>query len=471
MSVRRVAVTVFAALALAPVASASVVYSGEQLTGIDFPVGPTGSGGIQHLGDGTRNHSWIFNIESQLNDNWSRYQMRVPHSFFAVRGQLAGDQPVVRALQTVKEGPFAAMDSLTFEGEYPLATYRFADAALPVTVTERVNSPLVPGDLLDSSFPTAIYEFELRNPSDRTATVSLLATQQNAVGFDGQVATGQIGGPNGRTYPWYGANANLISKDSDGGHLNMTGCTDGAVAPVALRCNGSMFLSLLHDSADGTASWPSENALHADFAADGEISGPASAKGVLPDATKPDWGETVDGALSTTVELAPGETKTIPVVLSWYIPTSNVREFGGEGVYYSNRWKNAAEVDREVTDRFDELQSRTRLFHDTLYDSNLPHYVLDRLTSQIATLHTPTVFWAQNGFLGGFEGYGCCTSMPTHVWHYAQLAQRLWPEIDRKWNSQWLDNELPGGLIPYRYIAPQFAMDGQNGVILGSYRH
>jgi len=81
------------------------------------------------------------------------------------------------------------------------------------------------------------------------------------------------------------------------------------------------------------------------------------------------------------------------------------------------------------------------------------------------------VFWAQNGFLGGFEGYGCCTSMPTHVWHYAQLAQRLWPQIDDRWESQWLDHELPGGLIPYRYIAPQFAMDGQNGVILGAYRY
>ena len=158
-------------------------------------------------------------------------------------------------------------------------------------------------------------------------------------------------------------------------------------------------------------------------------------------------------------------------MLSWYIPTSNVREFGGQGVFYANRWKNAQEVDAAVRARLDELQSRTRLFHDTLYDSNLPRYVLDRLTSQMATLHTPVVFWAQNGFFGGFEGHGCCTSMPTHVWQYAQLAQRLWPEIDRKWTTQWLDNELPGGLIPYRFIAPQFAMDGQNGVILGAYRY
>ena len=464
-------VLALAGASTAAAASDSVVYSGDRLTGIDFPVGPTGSGGIQQLGDGTRNEAWIFNIESQLNSTWGRRQEEVPHSFFAVRAQQGGDAPVVRALQTVKEGPFAPMSSLTFTGEYPLAAYHFADAALPVSVTEDVDSPTVGGDLLDSSYPTAIYEFHLRNTSDAPATVSLLATQQNAVGFDAQAQTGEIGGPNGRTNPGYGANANAVSTDARGGHLNMTGCTDGAVAPVALRCNGSLYLSLLSPGTSGTASFPSENALLDDFAADGAVSGPASANGRLPDPTTPDWGETVDGALSTTRTLAPGEEVTIPVVFSWYIPTSNVREFGGEGVYYSNRWKNAAEVDQAVTGRLDDLQARTRAFHDALYDSNLPHYVLDRLTSQMAILHTPTVFWAQNGFLGGFEGYGCCTSMPTHVWQYSQLAQRLWPEIDQKWESQWLDNELPGGLIPYRYIAPQLAMDGQTGVVLGAYRY
>src|SRR3954447_18660521 len=129
-----------AALALAPAASAdgTVVYSGDRLTGIDFPVGPTGNGGVQQLGDGTRNESWIFNIESQLNSTWGRRQEMVPHSFFAIRAATTGADPVVRALQTVKEGPFAPLSSLTFQGEYPLMSYRFSDDALPVDVTERV---------------------------------------------------------------------------------------------------------------------------------------------------------------------------------------------------------------------------------------------------------------------------------------------------------------------------------------------
>src|SRR4051794_20464793 len=210
-----------AALALAPAASAdgTVVYSGDRLTGIDFPVGPTANGGIQQLGDGTRNESWIFNVESQLNSTWGRGQEKVPHSFFAVRAEQEGGSPVVRALQTVEEGPFAPMSSLTFEGEYPLATYRFADDSLPVSVTEHVDSPTVAGDLLGSSYPTAIYEFELVNRSDKPVAVSLLATQQNAVGFDAQASTGEIGGPNGRTNQGYGTNVNTVTTDAHGAHL------------------------------------------------------------------------------------------------------------------------------------------------------------------------------------------------------------------------------------------------------------
>ena len=206
--------------------------------------------------------------------------MRVPHSFFAVRAKTPGGEPVVRALQTVDEGPFQPVDSLTFRGEYPLADYTFADDALPVSVVERVNSVTFGGDLLGSSYPTAIYEFELTNTAEVPVRASLLATQQNAVGFDGQ---GEIGGPNGRSYQWYGTNANTVTADAEGARLEMTGCTAGAVVPVGLRCNGSMVLSMLRPGASGSAAWDGHDVLLEDFAADGTVAGPATATGKLPD--------------------------------------------------------------------------------------------------------------------------------------------------------------------------------------------
>lgn len=438
-----------------------VTYRGEQLSGIVYPVGPIGYGGIQHLGDGTRNLAWIFNIDGWVtNSTWGRRESRVPHSFFALRAQRGDDEPVVRALQTVPEGPFGAVQSLEFSAQDPVGTYTFQDEALPVQVSLSAESPTVPGNLRDSAIPTAIYTMEVTNPSRERATVSLLASQQNAVGFDAQVRNGGI---DGRRHQGYGQNANDVTTGADGAHLHMTGCTEGDVLPVGLRCNGGMALSMLDEQASGTASWSSLDSLHADFAEDGTLAGPQKAE-------SPEREVTVDGALATTFELAPGEARSVPVVFSWYIPTSAPREFGGLGVEYSNHWDSARDVHAEVLGRLPELRSRNRLFADTVYDSNLPRYVLDRLTSQISTMRTPTVFTAKNGFAGGYEGHGCCAGMPGHVWQYAQLAPRLWPEIDTRWQSQWLDLQTPDGALPNRHGIPIFSFDGQAGVILGAYR-
>jgi non-lysosomal glucosylceramidase len=438
-----------------------IEYAGEQLSGIVYPVGPIGYGGIQHLGDGTRNLSWIFNIDGWfLNTTYGRRDAWVPHSFFAVRAQRDGEAPVVRALQTVEEGPFTPMDSLTFRAEEPIGTYAFADDELPVTVTQHMESPAVPGDLRDSAIPTAIYTLEITNPSDAPATVSLLASQQNAIGFDGQVGSGAI---DGRRHPRYGQNTNELTTDEHGAHLDLTGCSEGPVVPVALHCDGGFALSLLDPGATGTASWDTHDSLLADFDEDGTVTGPETAE-------SPEDGVTVDGALTTTFELAPGETRSVPIVFSWFIPTSGVREHGGQGVHYANEWDSAREVHTEVLERLGELTERNRLYRDTVNDSNLPRYVLDRLTSQISTMRSPTVYSAENGFLGGYEGHGCCTGMPSHVWQYAQLAPRLWPEIDAAWQSQWLDQQAPDGALPFRHALPVYAFDGQTGVILGAYR-
>ncbi len=439
-------------------------YSGERLSGVAYPVGPIGYGGVLHLGDGTRNLAWIFNIDGWVaNSTWGRRDARVPNSFFAVRAQAPGGDPVVRALQTAEEGPFAPMSSLTFRAAEPVGTYDFADGDLPVHVRQHMESPTVPGDLRDSAIPTVIYTFEVSNPTDEPVAVSLLASQQNAIGYDGQTRSGDIGGPNRRTHSGYGQNHNELEVGPDAGHLHLTGCTEGDVVPVGLRCNGGLALSVLGPATSGTASWGSLEDLHAEFAATGIVSGPAVAD-------SPEREVTVDGALTSTFELAPGETRSVPVVFSWYIPTSAPREFGGVGVEYANHWDSARGVQAEVLARLAELQRRNRVYRDALLDTNLPSYVVERLTSQIGTMRHPDGLHRPERVRGWVEGHGCCAGMPSHVWQYAQLAPRLWPEIDTRWQSQWLDNQMPDGTLPNRHHIPLFSFDGQSGVVLGSYR-
>jgi uncharacterized protein (DUF608 family) len=434
---------------------ATRVYSGAYLTGIEFPVGPVGSGGILHFGDGTRNEGWIVNGLSP--DTFQpRNQGIIPNSFFAVRVQPNSGSALVRALQTTPVGKFSPMQSLTFTGEYPIATYHFIDAALPIAVTETVLSPMIPGDLKNSAIPTAIYQFKITNTGTTSAQVSLLATQQNAVGYDGKSV---VEGPNQDTFSGYGANTNTVTSINGSTRIAMTKASS----------LGSIVLDMPSSATSATASWNDIGALYNYFALyGGAINATVSTAQSAPGATN-------DAAVAGSVTLAPGQSVTIPVVLSWHFPANSnyfsTANSANTGMHYETVWTDASAVDQYVVSNLTSLLANTQLYHDTLYDSTLPQYLLDRISSSPAVLHTPVVFWAKNGFFGGWEGLGCCANMPNHVWQYAQAPARLWPEIGTTWDGQWFADIGSDGSVPTRIDQPGLiTFDGQAGNILMAYR-
>jgi uncharacterized protein (DUF608 family) len=164
-------------------------------------------------------------------------------------------------------------------------------------------------------------------------------------------------------------------------------------------------------------------------------------------------------------------------VLTWYFP--NVRHgqsgWGGYGNMYANWWGNALEVARYVQRDVGELSRLTRLYHDTLYQSNLPIWLLDRISSQTVVLKSNTVFWSKSGYFGGWEGCnqggGCCAGNCSHVWHYAQTHARLLPELARAMREQEFRHQLGSGLIPFRQaLMTSPAGDAQAGAVLNTYR-
>ncbi|UCH34079.1 MAG: glucosylceramidase [Armatimonadota bacterium] len=426
------------------------VYRGEQLTGISLPVGGIGSGCIQMDGRGVRTVWQIFNNHEQAS---------VPHSFFAVRAKSPGAPAMVRALQTAPVGPFAAMKSLSFRGEYPFGWYDFKDPQLPVSVSLETFNPLIPLNARDSAIPCAIYNLSAENRGDETAEVSFLATQQNAVGFTGK------GAIDGRSHGDYGGNMNRIARVKGATVLHMSAdMKDDAPG------SGDMALAAIGEAATATAAWRELDALAAAFANDGELHGPKKAGPSPP-------GATTDAALAVPFKLKPGEKRTVTFVLAWHFPNAahGNRKWGGRGNMYANWWGGALDVAREVASRLPELTQLTRLYHDTLYSSNLPRWLLDRIGSQVAILRSQTCFWTKDGYFGGWEGCvpsgGCCLGNCSHVWHYAQAHARLFPEIGRIMREQELRFQTPDGGIPHRQ-APNFgpAFDGQCGIILGAYR-
>lgn len=429
------------------------VHQEEYLTAVDFPVGAVGGSVIRLNGKAERQWWHIFNnFEERLNTG------EVPNSFFAIRTK-QGARTEVRALQTSAVGKFQPMQSLRFRSEFPFGVYGFSDAALPVAVEMEAYSFLIPMDLKNSAIPSAVFRYKVRNTSSSPVEVSLLATQQNAVGYSGY---DQIGGTRNRSNPGYGSNRNEIVEAADRSSLKMTGNA------------GSMVLSAYAQGTTHSAAWESLDALHGGFAASGKLSGPHQA-------SSPETGETVDGALAKTFNLAPGAEHTVTFVLSWHFPKGTFGRpdipgwyFPEAGSQYENWWADAAAVDGYVSENFSKLDTNTRLYRDSLYASNLPFYVIDRISSNISVLKSPTTFWTKDGYFGIWESTSNKQEWfgnVNHVLHYAQGHARLFPELDRILRRQDLASTLESGLLPSRHGGgAHSAMDGHYGTLLGVYR-
>ncbi|MGQ9731403.1 MAG: GH116 family glycosyl-hydrolase [Candidatus Zipacnadales bacterium] len=424
------------------------VYAGERLGAISLPIGGIGAGHIEIDGRAVRHRWYIFNNAKAAS---------LPQSFFAVRAAVPGAEPVVRALQTEPVGPFAPVATLTFRGEYPFGWYDFADPELPVQVSMEIFSPLIPLNTRDSAFPCTLVNLTARNEGGTPLRVAFLATQQNPVGFTGGEPLAD------RYHAALGGNRNAIVSSKSVTLLHMT-----ADLPKDAPGAGDMVLMALAKGT-GTASWETLDSLADDFTAD-KFDGPAKS-GPSP------GGQTLNGALMVSCELQPNESRTIPFVLAWYFPNARHGQqgWGGFGNRYAIWWSSAREVAREVQERFEELTRLTRRYHDTLYETNLPIWLLDRLSSQAAILSSHTCFWTRSGYFGGWEGcneaVGCCPGNCSHVWHYAQLHARLFPELGRRMREQEFRYQHADGLIPFRQgLINSPAADAQSGAVLNSYR-
>ncbi len=143
-------------------------------------------------------------------------------------------------------------------------------------------------------------------------------------------------------------------------------------------------------------------------------------------------GDSSIGALFADVTVPPGQSVEVPIFLAWSYPN----KYNGPtwmGCHYAQKWPDAARVARYAASNYKALRARTKQFCRTFYDSTLPWWLLDAVTSQMATIrHIGVVFRIANGDVYGWEGSnGCCDPTCTHVWGYVQNLARVFPELER----------------------------------------
>jgi len=189
---------------------------------------------------------------------------------------------------------------------------------------------------------------------------------------------------------------------------------------------------------------------------------------ITPDADAA-FGRTLCGALAKQCKLAPGEEARVTFVAAWCFPNRPQR-----GNRYAEHFNDATEVASYVAENLDRLAELTRLWHDTWYDSTLPHWLLDRLFSTVSTLATSTCQWWANGRFWAWEGVGCCHGTCAHVWNYEHAMARLFPELERScremqdFGTGFVEET---GMVSFRGEGwGKWAADSQAGTVLKAYR-
>jgi uncharacterized protein (DUF608 family) len=186
------------------------------------------------------------------------------------------------------------------------------------------------------------------------------------------------------------------------------------------------------------------------------------------------FNEKLIGSLGRKLTLAAGESETVTFVLAWHFPNLSIKEsFTDCGRFYATKFSSAQAVAEYVAENFSRLESQTKLWRDTWYDSTLPFWFLDRTFLNTSILATSTCYRLANGRFYGWEGVGDCKGTCGHVYLYAQAIARIFPELERdlRERTDFGLAQMPDGAIHFRGEFCNIpAVDAQSGYVLRALR-
>jgi len=153
-----------------------------------FPLGGIGTGNVS-IGARGELRDWEL-------ENLPDKGRRNPYSFFAIHARPADGEPVTRVLEAVRTGrldadagfPFESLAGLprlrgaTLHGEYPVVDVDFTDDVLPVAVSLRAFTPLVPLDPDASGIPAAVLRYTVVNPGSTPVDVTVVGSMSHTAG-------------------------------------------------------------------------------------------------------------------------------------------------------------------------------------------------------------------------------------------------------------------------------------------------
>lgn len=322
---------------------------------------------------------------------------------------------------------------------YPKSWYEYRDPHFPAPVRVEQFSPLIAGNERESSYPIAVYRWHAENPTDRPVTVSILLSWANMSGwfrtydrtFRGTLNQGS---------------QNRMRLEKIDAATTMKGIVFDRVRASAqqhdwqgqfvIAANEQPGVELSYQTtfrADGNGSEVWNN-----FAQDGRLSNDST--------TWVSAKEPLAGAIALRITLAPGEQRTVPMVIAWDFP---VIEFG-EGRrwlrrytdFYGSNGNNAWAIARDGLAHAEQWSNAIDAWQAPYAnDVTKPAWYRGMLFNELYALADGGTFWgrredAPRGEKPSFamlECYDYAYYGTLDVRFYGSLPLlKFWPEIDKQ---------------------------------------
>ena len=456
----------------------SIVYKGEALREIAFPLGGIGTGMISLSGRGHLKDFEIFNRPGK--------SKMLPPRFFAVGVRDDAGDVQARVLERdffppytgnrgldVNLAPgFARFPEAELVGEYPLARLALRDSEFPLSAVLEAFNPMIPSNPADSSLPVAVLRWRLRNVSRRPQQVRFCSVLSNLIGAvtDGVPRQeDELGTPLNE----------VVRQKTFSGVLFRTTRRRSKHALA-----GTMALVTTAKRTKLQADWLGHDWGHSFRPFWYHLLFERKVEEV-PKAT---GGRRPSGTIFVDLKLEPGQEAEVPVLVTWHFPNRYHPCCDGHqwiGNAYTKRFKDALDVAHYVVRELPRLEQETRLYHRHFFSSTLPAEVLDRVSANTSIIRTNTCFEDAAGRFTAYEGCspdtGCCPMNCTHVWLYEQALAFLFPSLERNMreNSFLVETESDGNMH-FRTRTPEDApplrpdmlpaADGQMAEVVELYR-
>ncbi len=374
-----------------------------------------------------------------------------------------------------------------YKAGFPFAELDLKDGNAPVTARITAWSPFIPGDTYNSSLPMGVLEYELTNTTD--AEIDLVFAYHAEHFLAGHDTRSY--GIASRIKNGFTLEAVPYNIDDKGGCDPSSGCcgpaTDEDVArKKALHASFGVSLQGVDNSKIDCgwfrSGWFDKRVALWDLIKTGE----------LQDRDSHGDREDAGGSVGTEFTLAPGASKKISVILSWYSPQFRMKHSHEELIttWYATEFRSVAAVNNYASDELDNLRTRTLNFANAIHKNDMPEAFRSAVTRNLSILKSPSLWRADDGRVWGWEGChddaGCCQGSCTHVYNYAQALAFLFPDLERGLREVELNESLEqNGFQHFRCDLPftdcktnpdenrsfgHAAADGQLGGIVRVYR-